>query len=112
MRKLIQAVKDADDAWHGHDLDAAGRYWEARNHMEVMLGLDLDDDSIAATLAAIDAEVRQTQRGMIAALYWRAGVYACGSAVAGESGRIERCRALAERADALRCTADALEFPL
>ena len=58
------------------------------------------------------AEVRQAQRRMIAALYWRAGIYACGSVVAGENGYIERCRALAERAYALRCTADAMEFPL
>ena len=61
---------------------------------------------------AMHAAVRDTRRGMIAALYWQAGVYACGSVVAGENGYIERCRALAERADALRCTADAMEFPL
>ena len=77
MRALIQEVKDADDAWAGHDPEAAGRYWAARGALDAACHPStIDDDGLDAALRALDDERQQTQRRMIAALYWRAGVAA------------------------------------
>lgn len=74
MRDLIQATKDADESWAGHDPKAAGRYWAARGALDAACHPStIDDDALDAVLRALDDERRQTQRRMIAALYWRAG---------------------------------------
>ncbi len=79
MRALIQEVRDADESWVGHDPEAAGRYWAARGALDAACHPStIDDDGLDAALRAIDAEVHQTQRRMIAALYWRAGVLSAG----------------------------------
>jgi hypothetical protein len=78
VRELIQAVRDADESWVGHDPEAAGRYWGARGALDAACHPStIDDDALDAALRAIDAEVHQTQRRMIAALYWRVGVLVC-----------------------------------